>query len=84
MANWTWPWSYEEKLLVWRLMWHRVEDEQWKQNEREADRVIEMSDAEIYAQALAEYGSAAAVERCAEMTRQIIHRAIQRHHPTRH
>lgn len=79
-----WPWTYEEKLWVWRLMRQRVLDEQWAQNERDADAVLAMTDAQIYAQALAEYGSAAAVERSAEITRQIIHRAIQRTHPTRH
>jgi len=76
--------SYEEKLWMWRLARQRVRDEQWAQNERDAKLVEKMSDDEVYAQQLADYGSPGAVERKSEMTRQDIHRVIQSYHPTRH
>lgn len=78
------PWTYEEKLLAWRRAWVRVCREQMEQNERDADRVCRMTDRQIMAQAIAEYGSEALVDRVAARTARVIQEAIQRVRPTRH
>jgi hypothetical protein len=65
----------------WRCAWKRVFDELTA--EQDARRIIEMTDVELHAMAVAEQGGEEVVEQKIKMIRQMIERALLRT-PRRH